>query len=98
MTRTWRKLEPKEFPGPIAISIHSTPLLGASKRDSPRLVVPVIPAWLRPVEGLSTEDEGGTSGVEHPTDGGYIAKVYRPSSSALAKNPAASGEIRMWYP
>ena len=28
----------------------------------------------------------------------YIAKVYRPSSSALAKNPAALGEIRMWYP
>lgn len=28
----------------------------------------------------------------------YIAKVSRPSPSALAKNPAAPGEIRMWYP
>ena len=28
----------------------------------------------------------------------YIAKVYRPSYSALAKNAAAPGEIRLWYP
>jgi len=27
----------------------------------------------------------------------YIAKVYRPSASALARNPAAPGEICQWY-
>lgn len=28
----------------------------------------------------------------------YIAKVYRPAPSELAKNPAAQGRIELWYP
>lgn len=28
----------------------------------------------------------------------YIAKVYRPSATAVAANPSAPGRIEMWYP
>lgn len=28
----------------------------------------------------------------------FIAKVYRPSPSDLARNPPASGEVLLWYP
>ena len=28
----------------------------------------------------------------------YIAKLYRPSAEVLARNSAAQGEIRLWYP
>ena len=28
----------------------------------------------------------------------YIAKVYRPSTSDLAANPAAPGRVELWYP
>ncbi len=28
----------------------------------------------------------------------FIAKVYRPSPSDLARNPSASGEVPLWYP
>ena len=28
----------------------------------------------------------------------YIAKLYRPSAAVLARNSAAQGEIRLWYP
>ena len=28
----------------------------------------------------------------------FIAKVYRPSPAELARNPAASGRVELWYP
>lgn len=28
----------------------------------------------------------------------YIAKLYRPTESEIAKNPSARGSIKLWYP